>query len=411
MEKNLKLTCELESGAEKTALIKFNANHWLRLLRSLFCVVLMAVGFCGSAIAACTPIVAPVGQVSKIGNSLGSVGLGSTVLLSRSTQATNEIVNKTTYKVTLNNCTDVSSFSGSLSIGGASNVGTNDSIRIFIGGGTEAEPFQTQCAGLFTGKCEGSGGGTTGTTGIGLEYAISVSGTTAPAALAACTISRSSSTFSWTPANCSSITVTHIHTMIRIKNLAPVGTLNSGFVLKTGVMSMNLSNKGIVDLSTQPGMLTKFTYLTPTCSVSMPSTVNLGEVPLDTVQNATPGNQVGTWQNMPISLNNCSTDAVQSFDKLFTWTFAKPAADALSMLNDGGSATGVSAQIRVNQSLKNVDGSTNSSGIIKSGLTYEGPLKGSVAITPIYSVGFIRNGEAVSAGSFSSNAILSLDYR
>jgi len=406
----LKLTCELASGAEKTALIKFNAHHWLRLLRSLFWAVLMAVGFCSSAIAACTPIVSPVSQVSKIGNSLSSVGLGSTVLLSRSTQATNEIVNKTTYKVTLNNCTDVSSFSGSSSIGVSSNVGTNDSIRIFIGGGTEAEPFQTQCAGLFTGNCVGSGGSTTGTTGIGLEYAISVSGTTAPAALAACTISRSSSTFSWTPANCSSITVTHIHTMIRIKNLAPVGTLNSGFVLKTGAMSMTLSNKSIVDLSTQPGMLTKFTYLTPTCSVSMPSTVNLGEVPLDTVQNATPGNQVGTWQNISISLN-CSTDAVQSFDKLFTWRFAKPSDDFVSLLNDGGSATGVSAQIRVNQSLKNVDGSTNSSGIIKSGLTYEGPLKGSVAITPIYSVGFIRNGEAVSAGSFSSNAILSLDYR
>ena len=174
---------------------------------------------------------------------------------------------------------------------------------------------------------------------------------------------------------------------------------------------MNLSNKGIVDLSTQPGMLTKFTYLTPTCSVSMPSTVNLGEVPLDTVQNATPGNQVGTWQNMPISLNNCSTDAVQSFDKLFTWRFAKPSGDFVSLLNDGGSATGISAQIRVNQSLKNVDGSTNSSGIIKSGLTYEGPLKGSTAISPTYSVGFIRNSEAVSAGSFSSNAILSLDYR
>ena len=173
---------------------------------------------------------------------------------------------------------------------------------------------------------------------------------------------------------------------------------------------MNLSNKGIVDLSTQPGMLTKFTYLTPTCSVSMPSTVNLGEVPLDTVQNATPGNQVGTWQNMPISLT-CSTDGRDNFDKLFTWRFAKPAADALSMLNDGGSATGVWAQIRVNTDLKNADGSTNSSRIINSGLTYEGLLKGSVAITPIYSVGFIRNGEAVSVGSFSSNATLSVNYR
>jgi type 1 fimbria pilin len=109
-----------------------------------------------------------------------------------------------------------------------------------------------------------------------------------------------------------------------------------------------------------------------------------------------------------ISLN-CSD--VSSFDKLFTWTFAKPAADALSMLNDGGSATGVSAQIRVNTDLTNADGSTNSSRIINSGLTYEGLLKGSVAITPIYSVGFIRNGEAVSLGSFSSNATLSVNYR
>ncbi len=407
----MKLTCDLGSGAEKTALIKFIAQHWLGLLRGLFWAVLMAVGFCGSAIAACTPIVAPVGQVSKIGNSLVSVGLGSTVLLSRSTQATNEIVNKTTYKVTLNNCTDISSFSFPTFVGGLSNVGTNNSLRIFIGGGTEAEPFQTKCVGPFTGKCEVSSGSTTGlTTGIGLEYAVAVSGTTAPTALAACTISRNSFTFSWTPANCSNITVTHVLTMIRIKNLSPAGTLNSGFVSKTGAMSMTLSNNGIVDLSTQPGMLTKFTYLTPTCSINMPSTVNLGEVALDTVQNATPGNQVGTWQNISILLN-CSTDAVQSFDKLFTWRFTKPSDDFVSLLNDGGSATGLSAQIRVNQSLKNVDGSTNSSGIIKSGLTYEGPLKGNTAISPLYSVGFIRNSEAVSAGSFSSNATLSLDYR
>ncbi len=407
----MKLTCELAGGAEKTALIKFTAQHWLRLLRSLACVVLMAVGFCSSAIAACTPIVAPVSQVSKIGSSLGSVGLGSTVLLSRSTQATNEIVNKTTYKVTLNNCTDVSSFSFTSFPGAVTNVGTNESLRIFIGGGSESEPFQTKCVGPFTGKCEVSSGSTTGlTTGIGLEYAISVSGTTAPTASNNCTISRNSFMFSWTPANCSIITVTHIHTMIRIKNLSPAGTLNTGFASKTNAMSMTLSNNGIVDLSTQPGMLTKFTYLTPTCSINMPSTVNLGEVALDTVQNATPGNQVGTWQNISILLN-CSTDGRDNFDKLFTWRFAKPAADALSMLNDGGSATGVSAQIRVNQSLKNVDGSTNSSGIIKSGLTYEGPLKGNTAISPTYSVGFIRNSDAVGSGSFSSNATLSVDYR
>ena len=411
MEKTLKLTCEVAVGAEKTALIKFTAQHWLRLLRSLFWAVLMAAGFCSSA-HACSPVVSDGGN---------NINAGPAALLLNRTSGFGDIVYRKSVKIDFTSCNTVTSINIKGQNSFFKEVANNTDFTLLVGTNS-ATPFEPVCLGVFTGNCTPAGFGNLVKSGLNIEHLISAAGITGNGCTFAASASPSqplTSSVGFTLSNfnsgCTQRVVIFTMVVKRSSTRLDQNNIQFGDIIKHGLMTVSLSSGNTVvttvDATTQFGVPKKFAYSAPTCSISMPSIIDLGEVTLDTVQKATPGGQVGTWQNMPISLNNCSTDAVQSFDKLFTWTFAKPAADALSMLNDGGSATGVSAQIRVNTDLKNADGSTNSSGIINSGLTYEGPLKGSVAITPIYSVGFIRNGEAVSVGSFSSNATLSVNYR
>jgi hypothetical protein len=404
VEKNLKLTCEVAVGAEKTALIKFIAQHWLRWLRSLFCVVLMALGFFGSA-HACSPVVSDGGN---------NINAGSGNLLLKRSSGFGDVVYRKSVKIDFTSCNTVTSINFQGNNAFIKQVANKTDFTLQIGTNSST-PFEPICLGILASNCSPS----PAAVGLNIEHLISSAGITGNGCSVTSSgsqgqrlLSSSALTFSIS-SSCTQRVV--ISTVLMKRSNTTVDALQFGDIIKHNYMTTSLlsgqSVIAIVDATTQFGIPKKFTYLTPTCSINMPSIIDLGAVTLDTVNKATPGGQVGTWQNMPISLNNCSTDAVQSFDKLFTWTFAKPAPDALSMLNDGGSATGVSAQIRVNTSLKNADGSTNSSGIINSGLTYEGPLKGSTAISPTYSVGFIRNSDAVGSGSFSSNAILSLDYR
>jgi hypothetical protein len=401
VEKNLKLTCELGSGAEKTALIKFNAQHWLRLLRSLVCVVLMAVGFCGSA-HACSPVVSDGGN---------NINAGPAALLLNRTSGFGNVVYQRTVNIDFTSCNTVSSINTAGIT--AFIISKAQSVSTLLVGTSNSQPFEPDCQNVLVENCTG---GRASLSGLNIEHLFSTAGITGTG----CTVTSNSqntaikSTTGVTFAISGSCTQRVLTSTVVVKrsSRSVASSFISGDLIKHGFMQISLisgtSVIATVDATAQLGIPKRFTYATPTCSIDMPKKIDLGGVAADTVQKVTTGNQVGTWQNITISLN-CS-DA-SSFDKLFTWTFAKPAADALSMLNDGGSATGVSAQIRVNTDLTNADGSTNSSRIINSGLTYEGLLKGSVAITPIYSVGFIRNGEAVSAGSFSSNATLSVNYR
>jgi hypothetical protein len=387
--------------------LSFAFQRLRKMLQPMAWVLWMAAGFCGSA-QACTPV------ITDGGNSI-NVGTSNTILLNR-TSGFGNVIYKKSVNIDFTNCSTVTSvnFKGFSSLLSSA---SNGIFTILLGASaSNPNPFEPVCLGTFIGNCDPAAAIVGLATGLTLEYVISTAGS----AGTNCTINSSqvanttlTRTIGLTLSNFTNVCTKKMVTATLIaKRLssAPDPTLNSGSIVNNGYMTVTFSDLTSVDISNDLGVPKKFAYSTPPCTLSMPPGISLPAISPATVTAAATGDQIGTWQRVSISLN-CASTTLAAFDRLFTWTFTKPSADNLSLLNDGGSATGMSAQIRVDKNLTNADGSINSSKIIQSGLTYMGGAKTSSTNESNFFIGFIRNNEAVSEGSFSSKATLTVTYR
>lgn len=378
--------------------LSFAFQRLRKMLQPMAWVLWMAAGFCGSA-QACTPV------ITDGGNSI-NVGTSNTIMLNRTSGIGNVIYQKS-FNIDFTLCTPGISvaFKGH---NGFLTIPETNSFLIRPGSSASTGDFNGLCLGVFIGNCNQP----SASSGLTLQYVVSTAGitgctvTSSPAAPASIT-SGAGVTFN-VPNTCTKRILNYTFSVKR--NATAVDSrLNTGEIIKLGFATVFFGNGTSTDLGADMGPK-KFAYSTTPCTLSMPAGISLPAISPATVTAAATGDQIGTWRRVSISLN-CASTTLAAFDRLFTWTFNKPSADNLSLLNDGGSATGMSAQIRVDKNLSNADGSINSSKIIQSGITFVGGAKASSTNESDFFVGFIRNNEAVSEGSFSSKATFTLTYR